>query len=366
MTATAYLQAAIDHAAAKGGGVIDLGDEVFSLTASEKVETYKVYGGTIFSENVCLIVPANVSLIGRGAWLNPAEPNLTAILMLDPNRNRFEGFGIDGGWSGIGAGHGIFDARTGASNHATQMQFLDLEFANLGSYAIGLQNNLYSDTEIVGFDSVNTGADAIDVKGRTATGHLGDGIRIERASADKFGQRLPGCAAFDLRGDCMASKLRVRIEARANTPMFGIRARHLDSNVSPDYSGEECLVTEFDVTADIPDLCTGVMIGASDVSVAHGRVKGCADGVRAAGNSHGDADRANMTDITVRGADRAFSCSASCNDLIHTACGAYDSDIGFRNEGADSRYIGCTADCNTNVSKSTAASATHVEVGCNF
>lgn len=373
---TDAIQAAIDAVHAAGGGIVFMPRGIYYLEASTlNLDLWN--DGVIFNSNTaCLVLRDNVRLLGEGTGcvtLQSFDTGYTTIYVADGNNIEMSGFKIDSLFAGTGGGHGVFflNSTDNPDTPVDNIKITNLHIHNVGSYGIGLQNGIYTNTCLDNLDIRNTGADGIDFKNRS-TSSINKGNFLSNIYIKTIGQRLTGSAGIDCRGVCHLTNIVIDDLGKAAFGLAGIRFRTSGLSVSgnPDDWARRSTLTGFYVKSNDPTNTgtVGISSGSSEVTISNGKVEDCYNGVQITGNADGDAERNCISQVIVENSDnRAFQHAIGCVNVRYVGCVAIDSAVGFRNEGNNAVYIGCTGvNCTTNISAAAAAVDTQMTIGCDF
>lgn len=225
---TAAVQAAVDAVAAAGGGAVYFPNGVYGIDG---------YKGNQASYSTTLRggirLAAGVALVGetrRGAILKNIADDWTSVISIRGGSGiEIRNLTIDGDWPNRPAallsasttrGEGII--YWNGSSTAADNVIDNIIVQNTGHYGIGVQNVAVTRMRISNSIGLNIGGDFIDIKEFSANAANGTpeypkhNIIIDNCVADKIGlnataaQQEADAAAFDLRGEVLATNLHVR------------------------------------------------------------------------------------------------------------------------------------------------------------
>lgn len=187
-------RAARDYLEGIGGGVIRVPPRsTFKLASTETITVWEIDEQE--TRQVCLSLPAGVSLIGAGSHTTKfvctaASANI-AIATLDGANQALKGFEIEGNGATISGPSGVFHYSSESYEHVLEnVDMFDIYIHDFGSYGLG--NNLQCRRVTVDLVwTSRTGADGIDWKQRypLLTPVQTRPTTMTRIDIDAFGQR---------------------------------------------------------------------------------------------------------------------------------------------------------------------------------
>ena len=372
--ATTTIQTAIEYVYANGGGVVDLGPFSWKVAASTLNETYDNYGVPVDSSTGCIILRKGVSLIGEPGRTKLYTDNklATPLYMIAPVGNVVHGIEIDGGWNpgDVGGNNGIFTLGTqgGADISCERVTFSDLYIRNVASYGLALQNGNPKGVNISRIRVDNIGADALDLKARGGLVSLAIGNNVSNVWASRYGQRVDGSSAIDVRGIWNLRGITATDFGGDSTKNYvGVRFRTKPAPSDPQQVADKSTLTGFTIIptpGSAAASISGIECGSDDTHVSNGYVENCTHGVIYFGNANGSAIRGTVTDVTsVNARQYGFRSVAGTQGITFKGCvdvGAVTA--GFRIEGDN-----CNADvCVGTLSVSSGALPTFQQSGCRF
>lgn len=371
---TKTIQDAIEYVYSNGGGVVDLGPFPWKLDASTLNETYDNYGVPVSSSTGCIILRKGVSLVGQAGKTKIFTDNkyATPIYMIAPEGNVVQGIEIDGGWNPgeAGGNNGIFTLGTqgGADISCERVTFSDLYIRNVASYGLALQNGNPKGVNITRIRVDNIGADALDLKARGGLVSLARGNNVSSVWASRYGQRVDGSSAIDVRGIWNLRGITATDFGGDSTKNYvGIRFRTKPAPSDPQQVADKSTLTGFTIIptpGSAAASINGIECGSDDTHVSNGYVEDCTHSVIHFGNANGSAIRGTVTDVTsVNARQYGFRSVAGTQGITFKGCvdvGAVTA--GFRIEGDN-----CNADvCVGTLSVSSGALPTFQQSGCRF
>lgn len=372
---TKTIQAAIEYVFSLGGGVVDLGENHWEVAASTLGETYDNYGVPVDSSTGCIILRKGVSLIGQPgrAKLSTTNKFATLIYMIAPEGNVVQGIEIDGGWNPgeAGGNNGIFTLGTqgGADISCERVTFSDLYIHNVASYGLALQNGNPKGVNITRIRVDNIGADALDLKARGGLVSLARGNNVSSVWASRYGQRVDGSSAIDVRGIWNLRGITATDFGGDSTKNYvGVRFRTKPVPSDPQQVADKSTLTGFTIIptpGSAAASISGIECGSDDTHVSNGHVEDCTHGIIYFGNANGSAIRGTVTDVTsVNARQYGFRSVAGTQGITFKGCvdvGA--ATAGFRIEGDNCNTIACVSG---SLSVSAGALPTFQQSGCRF
>ncbi|KZS48122.1 hypothetical protein AWU65_20415 [Paenibacillus glucanolyticus] len=372
---TTAIQTAIDDAFNNGRGIVSLPPGTYKLDASTLGMTLWNYGVSIDTNTGCLVLRNGVSLVGSGIGvtvLKPSSPHYVCVYLADGKNSTIANLEIDGGWVDVGGGHGIFQCLTENNKDifVSGTRLKNLYIHHVGSYGIGIQNGVHSDVVIEKIHTFRTGADGIDIKNRSTSGVDSKGITVKGIFIDTFGLRLDSQTGLDMRGIVKANSIQVVNVGRTGANQTGIRFRAQNLADGPNAWARRSSLSEIYVSSNVPDNTgvLGVDCGSPDISITGGVIEGCYTGVNIGGNTEGNADNVSVSQLVViNSKNYAYRNSTGSNNVRYIGCIAKSSNVGFRNEGNNTLFIGCSAvDVTSTISTAVAAAPSQLTAGCDF
>ncbi|MGL4203774.1 MAG: hypothetical protein ACRCTT_20305, partial [Enterobacter roggenkampii] len=372
--ATQTIQMAIDYVYSLGGGAVDLGPFSWKVDASTLNETYDNYGVPVAANTGCIILRKGVSLIGQYGKTKLYTDNkyATLIYMIAPVGNVVSGIELDGGWNpgDVGGNNGIFTLGTqgGADISCERVTFSDLYIRNVASYGLALQNGNPKGVNITRIRVDNIGADALDLKARGGLVSLARGNNVSSVWASRYGQRVDGSSAIDVRGIWNLRGITATDFGGDSTKNYvGVRFRTKPAPSDPQQIADKSTLTGFTIIptpGSAAASINGIECGSDDTHVSNGYVEDCTHSVIHFGNANGSAIRGTVTDVTsVNARQYGFRSVAGTQGITFKGCvdvGAVTA--GFRIEGDN-----CNADvCVGTLSVSSGALPTFQQSGCRF
>lgn len=371
---TKTIQRAIDAVYGNGGGAVELGPFSWKVDASTLNETYDNYGVPVAANTGCIILRKGVSLIGQPGKTKLYTDNklATPIYMIAPVGNVVHGIEIDGGWNPgeAGGNNGIFTLGTqgGADISCERVTFSDLYIRNVASYGLALQNGNPKGVNITRIRVDNIGADALDLKARGGLVSLARGNNVSSVWASRYGQRVDGSSAIDVRGIWNLRGITATDFGGDSTKNYvGIRFRTKPAPSDPQQVADKSTLTGFTIIptpGSAAASINGIECGSDDTHVSNGYVEDCTHGIIYFGNANGSAIRGTITDVTsVNARQYGFRSVAGTQGISFKGCvdvGAVTA--GFRIEGDNTNTDACTG----SLSVSSGALPTFRQSGCRF
>ncbi|CAM8257000.1 Tail fiber domain-containing protein [Escherichia coli] len=372
---TKTIQDAIEYVYSNGGGVVDLGPFPWKLDASTLNETYDNYGVPVSSSTGCIILRKGVSLVGQAGKTKIFTDNkyATPIYMIAPEGNVVQGIEIDGGWNPgeAGGNNGIFTLGTqgGADISCERVTFSDLYIRNVASYGLALQNGNPKGVNITRIRVDNIGADALDLKARGGLVSLARGNNVSNVWASRYGQRVDGSSAIDVRGIWNLRGITATDFGGDSTKNYvGVRFRTKPVPSDPQQVADKSTLTGFTIIptpGSAAASISGIECGSDDTHVSNGHVEDCTHGIIYFGNANGSAIRGTVTDVTsVNARQYGFRSVAGTQGITFKGCVDVGAAIaGFRIEGDNCNAIACVSG---SLSVSSGALPTFQQSGCRF
>ena len=372
---TLAIQLAIDYVyTLLGGGTVLLGPKTYKLIASGLNEIYDNYGVPVNSNTGCIILRKGVSLIGvpGKTKLSTDDKLATPIYVIAPVGNVVRDLEIDGGWNpgDVGVNHGIFTLGTqgGADITCERVTFSDLYIHNVASYGLALQNGNPKGVAIERIRVDNIGADALDLKARGGLVSLARGNNVSNVWASRYGQRVDGSSAIDVRGIWNLRGITATDFGGDSTKNYvGVRFRTKPTPSDPQQVADKSTITGFTIIptpGSAASSISGIECGSDDTHVSNGYVEDCTHGIIYFGNANGSAIRGTITDVTsVNARQYGFRSVAGTQGISFKGCvdvGAVTA--GFRIEGDNTNADSCTG----SLSVSAGALPTFRQSGCRF
>lgn len=348
---TLAIQAAINYVHAAGGGTVWVDGSSYVGNTSE-TDDY-LTGDMITTQNVsgraCLVMRSGVVLqIAAGGGIRTDDPTLTLIILLDMTA----GGGVIGdrgsyaklttGWTSSGAGHGLLEAISVASNKSGPMVYDALEIYNVGSYGIGKQHGFSDKSRCTNLYIHDTGADGIDNKAR---GLVGDGqpqAFFNNILIERHGQRtgITGSAGIDMRGGVVVGNIVVRDFAKTGADNVGLRfSSSVISLTNDEYRPPSNFSNASTITIDGGDPSiptTGlVLLSSRATNVSNISVRNCQVAYSTGTASSGVGDTASGASINNFDAEGCWVAGVDVNSVGTTLIGG---DVrGARDEFSEDR-----------------------------
>lgn len=374
---TLAIQNCIDTVWLYGGGSIYLSNGVYLLSESNLNEIYENEGVELSSNDLCLVVRENVSLIGDGiknTHLHCADSTKTILGLLEVNNITIRDMEISSSWSksnNTGAGHGLFSLYKG--NILTRPDLIGNTFKNLfihnvGSYGIGLQNGSPINTTISNITIDTIGADGLDLKAR-GTNYYPSGNNIYDVVISSHGGRVDGSAGIDIRGIWNIYGVSVHTAFNDEFNKVGVRFRTFQPPTPHYPQGDFSTLQGFYIDGSGQTESTdsinfqGIVIGSTNVSVSNGSCRDCYYGASIIGNLNGVPDKTAISNVNVINAKKYgfYISTGNTNTIISNCTSTGALTAGLRNEGI-STTISNFNSINDAVGKSTSTAASTTEV----
>ncbi|UOW66412.1 tail fiber protein [Aeromonas phage vB_AspA_Tola] len=376
---TVAIQNGIEALHASGGGTLYFPRGKYIVNQSSLNETYDNDGVPFPANWACVIVKPKVRLLGAGrgsTHLHTPDVASSVVLLVAPNKVAVECMEVSSSFSlsNIGAGHGIFHVNTasGSDKTCSEVKLTDLHIHNVGSYGIGLENGAPRNCYLGNILIEDIGADGVDTKVR-GVDIESSGNSMHSITVRNHGMRLDGCTGVDIRGIWNLSGVQVvDFGTSGRTSYTGIRFRTKNDSdlVYVSSAGRRSTLTGFLVRpADTFTGATdGVTSGSDDVTISNGTVVNADSCVIIAGNAIGGADRNIVSGVhAINCKIRGFFIGTGTVRAQVRNCLTYRCGEGFRDNGANTSFIGCTSEEDTTpFASATASSASNYSVGCKF
>lgn len=374
---TDAIQAAIEAVRSAGGGVVAFPDGNYKVSASSLPDIFD-NDGVAFPASKCAIVQwANISLKGLGrrtARIFTDDNTLLIIAQIAPVNCAVERLEIHADWAvgKSGAGHGILSlGSTGGTDRSNRSNlYSDLYVHSVGSYGIGLQVGLPTRCRIENVDVYNTGADGLDLKGRSDTSLEPNGNVVSNVTIRNHGQRVTGSAGVDVRGVWQISKVSVTdFGGNAALNYTGVRFRTKPPVTDPyNKAAARSTLSEAYIRPTIgaaAQSISGVENGSDDVLIDQVITEDCTFGYNATGNTVGVAERATITSfIAISSRQYGFRIGANCADQIISGCHSRSSaTAGIFNAGIRTKILCHNSLNETPITTSVSAEPTEIRAG---
>lgn len=314
---TPMIQAAIDAIHNAGGGVVYLGEGIYTvgITAATDLVANYIVGDAVNMTPInvvgggsCLVVRPGVTLQGAGMGVTTIKsnnPNVSVIAMLNMRNAGLRDMSITGGWVGTGAGHGVWSTTTTEPPAMTRYEnyvFENLEIHHVGSYGFG---NTINDHHNGVFDNIwlhDTGADGIDFKVHGGPTSTCVGVTLDNIFSERFGLRLADSAGLDIRGPLQVSNYTARDFGRAGTKLAGIRfSAGTAGGGNIRQPSQRATLVNFNIEANPGFGASGIVAMDTSAKIVNGTLKNCNLDSFDSTSGFGDATGQLIANVCVEG-----------------------------------------------------------------